>query len=115
MIKIKRVYQKPEKNDEFRILVDRLWPHGLNKKKAKIDLWMKEIAPSTELRKWFSHKLERWQKFRKKNLRELRQKKDLINKIKKIEKEKRTTTLLFSAKDEEHNNAIVLKEFLNEN
>ncbi len=114
MIRVKRVYEKPEKDDVFRILVDRLWPRGLKKEEAKIDLWLKEIAPSNELRKWFSHKEERWEEFKKRYKEELTDQKELLQKIKNIEKEHKTITLLFSAKDEKHNNAVVLMEILNE-
>lgn len=112
MLVIKRIYDKPEKKDGVRILVDRLWPRGLSKNKVRIDLWLKEIAPSDALRKWFAHDPVKWGQFKEKYLIELKQKKELINKIKQIEKEKRIITLLFSAKDEKHNNAIILKEAL---
>lgn len=108
MIRIKRVYDKPSKEDGFRILVDRLWPRGLTKEKARIDLWLREIAPSDKLRKWFSHDVEKWEEFKIKYKKELNNKKGLIDKIKSLEKEKKIVTLLFSAKDEEHNNAMVL-------
>ena len=114
MIKVKRIYEKPSKDDGFRILVDRLWPRGIKKDEAKIDLWLKEIAPSDELRKWFSHKKERWIEFKKRYKEELKEKTELIEEIKKIEIEHGTVTLLFSAKDAEHNNAVVLLEFIKE-
>jgi len=112
MIRIKRVYDKPSKEDGYRILVDRLWPRGLSKQKAKVDLWLKEIAPSDELRKSFCHDLARWEEFNKKYTEELKSKKNLLHKIKQIEKEKRTVTLLYAAKDEEHNNAVALSGIL---
>lgn len=112
MIKIKRVYEKPTKEDGFRILVDRLWPRGLTKEKAKIDLWLKEIAPSNELRKWFAHDLKKWSEFKKKYIVELEKKKDLLQQIKKLEKEKKTITLVYAAKSEKYNNTVVLKEIL---
>ena len=112
MIKIKRVYDGPSREDGFRILVDRLWPRGISKEKAKIDLWMKEIAPSDKLRKWFSHDIKKWEEFRKKYKNELNSKKELINKIKLFEKQKHTMTLLFSARDIKYNNAQVLYEVL---
>lgn len=112
MLVIKRIYDKPEKKDGVRILVDRLWPRGLSKNKVRIDLWLKEIAPSDALRKWFAHDPVKWGQFKEKYLTELKQKKEIINKIKQIEKEKGIITLLFSAKDEKHNNAIILKEVL---
>jgi len=111
MISIKRIYDKPKKEESFRILVDRLWPRGLSKEKAQVDLWLKEIAPSDKLRKWFSHDPKKWDSFKKKYKIELKDKQELVEKIKKIEK-KKTITLLYSAKDEEHNNAIVLKEYI---
>jgi len=86
MRKIKRVYEEPGKDDGFRILVDRLWPRGLSKEKAKIDLWMKEIAPSNELRQWFSHDPEKWENFKKRYETELKDKENLLNKIREIEK-----------------------------
>jgi uncharacterized protein YeaO (DUF488 family) len=112
MIKVKRIYDKPEKEDGYRILVDRLWPRGLSKNNAKVDLWLKDIAPSDKLRKWFSHDPKKWKDFRNKYKNELKSKNAIINKIKQIEKEKKTITLLYSAKDEEHNNAIVLQKIL---
>ncbi|GIX43581.1 MAG: hypothetical protein KatS3mg129_3314 [Leptospiraceae bacterium] len=114
MIKIKRIYEEPEKEDGFRILIDRLWPRGVKKEYASIDLWLKEIAPSDELRKWFSHKKERWKEFKIRYKEELKQKYALIEKIKELEKKHKTITLLFSAKDMEHNNAVVLMEFIKE-
>lgn len=112
MIKIKRIYNKPEKEEGYRIFVDRLWSRGLSKNKVRIDLWLKEIAPSDTLRKWFSHDPGKWGQFKEKYLSELKQKKELVNKIRQLEKQKRTITLLFSAKDEERNNAVVLRECL---
>ncbi len=112
MIIIKRVYNKPEKKDGFRVLIDRLWPRGLSKEKAKIDLWLKDIAPSDKLRKWFSHDPKKWGDFQKKYKNELKNKKEIIQRIKQIKKRKKVITLLYSAKDEEHNNAVVLREFL---
>ena len=112
MIKIKRVYDSPAKDDDFRILVDRLWPRGLTKEKAKVDLWLKEIAPSNDLRNWFAHDPKKWQEFKSKYRAELKNKPELLAKIKQIEKEKGTVTFLYSAKDEEHNNAVALKVIL---
>jgi len=112
MIKTKRIYESPAEEDGFRILVDRLWPRGVRKEKAKIDLWLKEIAPSDELRKWFSHDPARWEEFRKKYEKELSAKQALLNEIRRKEKEKGAVTLLYSAKDTEHNNAVALKIIL---
>ncbi len=112
MYKIKRAYQDPEDDDGFRVLVDRLWPRGVSKINAKIDLWMKEIAPSNELRKWFGHDPERWDEFKNKYLLELNDKKELIKQLKNIGKINQTVTLVYSAKDEAHNNAVVVMELL---
>ncbi len=111
-IKIKRVYEKPSKEDGTRILVDRLWARGLTKEKAAIDLWLKDIAPSTELRKWFAHDPKKWSEFRKKYLQELKENKEQVSIIKEHLK-KGTVTLVYGAKDEEHNEAQVLEELLN--
>jgi len=112
LIKIKRIYELPAKEDGFRILVDRLWPRGISKDRAKIDLWLREIGPSDDVRNWFSHDPKKWQGFKKKYEAELRAKEELVNKIKQAEKENGTVTLLYSAKDEEHNQAVVLSTFL---
>ena len=112
MIKIKRAYQPPEEEDGFRILVDRLWPRGVSKDKVKLDLWLKEVAPSNELRKWFGHDPEKWSEFQKRYSAELKDKKSFLSKIKDLEKEKGTVTLIYSAKDEEHNDAVVLRDKL---
>lgn len=111
MIRIKRIYEMPSKDDGFRVLVDRLWPRGVSKEKAKIDLWLKDIAPSDALRKWFAHKEERWDAFQKKYFKELKDKKGLIGQLETIKKNG-TVTLLFAAKDEARNNAAVLKDLL---
>lgn len=108
-IRIKRVYDKPAKQDGRRILVDRLWPRGLTKDKAKVDLWLKDIAPSPELRKWFGHDPEKWPEFRKRYLAELKRNREAV-KILKEELGKGPATLVYGAKDEEHNAAVVLKE-----
>jgi uncharacterized protein YeaO (DUF488 family) len=112
MIKIKRIYHSTAKEGEYRILVDRLWPRGISKEKAKVDLWLKEIAPSNELRKRFCHDLRKWEGFKRKYEKELEGKKELLRRIKALEKEKGIVTLLYSAKDEEHNNAVVLSTVL---
>lgn len=104
-----------DKNNEARILVDRLWPRGLSKDGIKIDSWLKDIAPSDKLRKWFSHDPKKWQQFKKRYMDEITKdnnKIELLRQIKKLEKEKGSVVLLYSAKDKEHNNAIALREFL---
>ena len=108
-IKIKRVYEKPDKNDGIRILVDRLWPRGLTKEKAGIDLWLKYIAPSTELRKWFGHDPEKWDEFRKRYRNELKEDEEQVSLL-KDQMKKGTVTLVYGANNEEHNQAVVLKE-----
>jgi len=112
MIKIKRVYEKPAKEDGWRVLVDRLWPRGMKKEAAYLDVWMKDVAPSDALRKWFGHKPENWSEFQKKYRSELGKKKELVAELKKMAKEHGTLTLLYGAKDEEHNQAVVLAEAL---
>ena len=112
MIKTKRIYEKYSQDDGFRILIDRLWPRGMSKSDAKIDLWLKEIAPTNGLRKWFSHDPKKWESFKKKYNEELKQNKSLLDVIKSLEKEHKTVTLVFSAKDELHNNAIALHKVL---
>lgn len=111
MIVLKRAYEPASKDDGFRILVDRLWPRGLTKEKVAADLWLKDIAPSTELRKWFGHDPKKWIEFRKKYERELKEKPDLLDQIRSKVKHGKVT-FVYSAKDEQHNDAVVLKEFL---
>lgn len=107
--RIKRVYELPDKHDGRRILVDRLWPRGLTKEKASIDLWLKEIAPSTELRKWFDHDPGRWEEFKERYLDELKSNSEQIRLLKQ-ELDKGIVTLVYGAKDEEHNQAVVIQE-----
>ncbi len=114
MIRIKRIYATAAKEDGWRVLVDRLWPRGMKKETAKIDLWMKDIAPSDALRKSFCHDVKKWPGFQTKYRAELVKRKDLLAELKKIEKEHGTLTLLFGAKDEEHNQAVVLAEVVKE-
>lgn len=111
MIRVKRVYEPPSDQDGFRVLVDKLWPRGLRKSEARLDLWIKEIAPEDKLRKWFSHDPEKWEEFRECYLKELEQKEEYVRKL--LEKAKENDlTLLYAAKSETFNNAIVLKEYL---
>ena len=111
MITLKRVYEKPAKSDGFRILVERLWPRGLTKEKASVDLWLKEVAPSPELRKWYGHDVEKWNEFKKRYSKELKDKGDLLDAIRQHAK-KGKVTFVYAAHDEEHNSALVLKDFL---
>jgi len=112
VIHIKRVYETPKEEDGYRVLVDRLWPRGLKKEAAKIDLWMKDVAPSDPLRKSFHHQAMKWPIFEKKYQAELKDKKDSLAELKKLEKEHGTLTLLFGARDAEHNQAVILAEAL---
>lgn len=111
MIKLKRAYEEPARDDGERILVERLWPRGLTKLKAKIDLWLKDVAPSTELRRWFAHDPVKWEGFRQRYHEELSHKGDLIRLLKRKAKAG-TITLVYAARDEEHNGALVLQQFL---
>ena len=111
MIKIKRAYAPAEETDGYRILVDRLWPRGISKEKAKIDLWLKSVAPSSDLRKWFGHVPERFSEFTKRYKAELAES-GALDDLRKVLSEHPDATLLFAAHDEEHNNAVVLKELL---
>ena len=105
------MYEEPDKDDGVRILVDRLWPRGLTKEKARVDLWLKEIAPSTELRKWFDHDPKKWKNFRGRYETEIRHKDDLIKVLNQKAREG-TITLIYGARDEKHNEALVLKHIL---
>ena len=109
IIKLKRIYEKPENADGFRVLVDRLWPRGISKERARLDLWLKDVAPSTELRKWFSHDPKKWTEFKKRYRREL-SKNPAFEELRSAAKKHKCVTLLFGAKDEERNEAAVLKE-----
>ncbi|EDZ67528.1 conserved hypothetical protein [Nitrosococcus oceani AFC27] len=113
-IALKRAYEQADKDDGCRILVDRLWPRGIKKEDAAIDEWLKEIGPSNELRKWFGHDSEKWPEFRKRYFQELEKNPEAVEPLTEIAKNQRQVTLIFSAKDSEHNNAVVLKEYLEE-
>jgi uncharacterized protein YeaO (DUF488 family) len=110
-VEIKRVYADPDRADGTRILVDRLWPRGLSKERARVDLWLKDIAPSTELRKWFSHDPSKWTEFQARYRQELKSEADLLDVLKK-KAAKGPITLLYGAKDEVHNEAVVLRSLL---
>ncbi len=113
-LQLKRVYEKSNKDDDYRILVDRLWPRGLKKTETKIDLWLKEIAPSNELRKWFDHDANKWKQFCTKYSKELKNKDEELNIIKQRLK-KSNVTLLFGASDKEHNQAVALLQYIQNN
>lgn len=110
MIKIKRVYDPPSPADGFRVLVDRLWPRGLTREEAALDLWLKEAAPSPELRKWFAHDPRKWERFQALYREELLQKVEVLAPLRGIA----NLTLVYAARDQEHNGALVLKAFLEE-
>jgi uncharacterized protein YeaO (DUF488 family) len=112
-IQTKRIYEDPSNNDGYRVLVDRIWPRGVSKEDANLDDWMKEIAPSTELRKWFGHDPDKFDGFKKRYKDELDEKEDLLEQLVEKSSEKKVT-LLYGAKDEEHNQAVVLKDILKE-
>ncbi len=111
MILVKRVYQPVAKSDGFRVLVDRLWPRGLSKSDAKLDLWLPDLGPSTALRQWFNHDSTRWEQFCRRYQAELKEKSALLTRIKEQAKTG-PVTLLYSAKDEQHNQAVALRNFL---
>jgi uncharacterized protein YeaO (DUF488 family) len=112
MFKLKRIYDASEASDGYRVLVDRIWPRGVSKEKARIDLWMKEIAPSDTLRKWFGHDPERWEEFQRRYREQLQEEIGLTSELQQIEKQHGTVTLVFSARDEHHNQAVALRAFL---
>lgn len=111
MIKLKRVYEAPSPEDGLRVLVDRLWPRGLTKERAAVDVWAKDLAPSTELRKWFGHDPGKWSEFQTRYRKELHEKKDALHELEQQAKGK-AVTLVYGARDEQHNEAVVLKKIL---
>ena len=111
MLKIKRVYDDVSEQDGKRILVDRVWPRGIKKEELQHDEWFKKIAPSSDLRKWFDHDADKWDEFKKKYKKELKDQKDLVKKIKDAA-DGHNVTLLYSAKDTEHNQAVVIKKYI---
>jgi uncharacterized protein YeaO (DUF488 family) len=111
MMKLKRAYEATSPDDGLRILVERLWPRGVSKQKARIDLWLKDLAPSTELRQWYGHDSARWPQFRKRYWAELKKQGDLLVLLKYVTEEK-AVTFVYAAGDEERNSAVALKEFL---
>ena len=108
---IKRIYEEPTKNDGYRVLVDRLWPRGVKKEYAKLDDWLKELAPSSELRIWFAHDPKKWKDFQTKYTIELNSNENVEKQL-SVFRTKKCVTLLIAAKDPEHNHAIVLKSYL---
>ena len=113
MIRIKRIYDPPAEDDGRRILVDRLWPRGVSKADAHMDEWLKDLAPSSELRHWFGHDPSHWAEFRERYLAELASRQQLLDRLKEMARTE-TITLLFAAQDREHNNAVVLLDLLSD-
>jgi uncharacterized protein YeaO (DUF488 family) len=111
MIRVKRTYDPPARGDGWRVLVERLWPRGMKKEALAADAWLKEVAPSTELRKWFNHRVERWEEFQRRYRNELKENPDAWRPIAEAGRSG-TVTLLYSAHDTEHNGALVLRDFL---
>jgi uncharacterized protein YeaO (DUF488 family) len=110
VIQLKRVYEKPESDDGIRILVERLWPRGLSKEKAEVDIWLKDAAPSNELRKWFGHDPEKWVEFKKHYFDELEKNEQVLKDT--FDQHKEKVTFIYASKEEEFNNAVALKEYL---
>lgn len=110
-LSVKRVYDEPTPEDGLRILVDRLWPRGLSKEGARIDVWLKSVAPSNELRKWYRHDVQKWTEFRKRYFMELDASAEAVNELLDHVRNRRAT-LLYSAKETGHNNAVALKEYI---
>ncbi len=112
VIKLKRAYEAPASDDGYRILVDRLWPRGVSKNSARIDLWLKGIAPSPMLRKWFGHDPLKWSEFRDRYFRELDKNPEVVEQLNELVRHSMAVTLVYGAKDQEHNHAVALKEYL---
>lgn len=112
MILLRRVYDPEEPGEGYRIFIDRLWPRGLSREKATWDEWMKDVSPSNELRKWFSHDPSKWEEFRRRYKKELAGRSGQLEKLRQLEARQGTITLLYSSREERYNNAVALKEFL---
>ena len=110
-IRVKRIYEPPEPGDGYRLLVDRLWPRGVSRESASLDAWMREVAPSSELRRWFGHDASRWQEFKRRYAVELGTRQDLVAEILSLARD-RPVTLLYSARDPDHNQAVALAEYV---
>lgn len=112
MFQLHRVYDRTKPAAGFRVLVDRLWPRGVSRQAAHIDLWLKEAGPSDALRKWFGHDPIRWAEFQRRYRKELRAKPAIVSQLRELEKQHGTVTLVYSARDEEHNQAVALRAYL---
>ncbi|MDB5173492.1 MAG: hypothetical protein JWO87_913 [Phycisphaerales bacterium] len=111
MIHLKRAYDEPSPEDGERVLVERLWPRGVTKARAAVDLWLKDVAPSPELRKWFGHDPAKWKQFERRYWKELQSKREAVDVLRQMAR-RGTVTLVYAARDEEHNGALALKTFL---
>lgn len=111
MIRLKRVYEPAAAADGFRILVERLWPRGLSKQTAHVDLWLKEVAPTAELRRWYGHDVDKWPQFRQRYIAELRNN-PAAEDLRRQLRDKKTVTFVYAARDPEHNSATALKSFI---
>jgi uncharacterized protein YeaO (DUF488 family) len=111
-IRLRRVYDPPSEEDGYRVLVERLWPRGISKERARIDLWLKDAGASPDLRTWFGHDPQRWEEFRRRYFAEMRQRSEVVKALREAIREKGTVTFVFSARDAAHNNAVALREFL---
>ena len=111
IVQLKRAYESPSRSDGQRILVERLWPRGVTKARAAVDLWLKDVAPSPELRKWFGHDPAKWKQFERRYWRELKEHTEAVDVLRRKAKQG-TVTLVYSARDEQHNAAVALKAFL---
>ena len=111
-IQLKRAYEPVKSTDGTRILVERLWPRGISKEDAQISEWLKEVAPSSELRQWYQHDIEKWPAFQKKYLEELKKNAESVAELSELCEKHKKVTFVYAAKDEEHNSALVLKQFL---
>lgn len=112
MFQLKRAYDPASPDDGFRVLVERLWPRGVSKTRAAIDAWLKEVAPSAELRKWYGHDPERWEEFRRRYWEELRSNREAVEELREKERAGKTITLVYATHDAEHSGAFALKQFL---
>ncbi len=113
MIHLKRVYEPPDPADGFRVLVERLWPRGLSKSRAQVDLWLKDVAPSSELRTWYGHEVEKWEEFQRRYRAEL-QNNPAVEQLRQLRQDKPVVTFVYAAHDTEHNSAVTLRAFLEE-